>query len=60
MRIDLKEENMDLVMHVVRKKGVKIVDIIDYLLDNPEIIEIARGELNGKGRKCCKNTCKKH
>lgn len=60
MRIDLKEENMDIVMHVVRKDGIRIVDIIDYLLDNPEIIELTRGELNGKRNKGCKNTCKKY
>lgn len=43
MRIKLTESNMDLVMSVVRSKGISLVDSINYLLENPDIIKYTRG-----------------
>ncbi len=46
MRINLSEKNMDLVMHTVRKRGLKIENAIDFLLNNPEEIMSTRGVLD--------------
>lgn len=43
MRVKLSEHNMDLVMATVRSKGLKIEEVINYLLDNPEEIMSTRG-----------------
>ncbi|MCP3682627.1 MAG: hypothetical protein GY861_08055 [bacterium] len=43
MRIKLSEKNMDLVMDVVRSKGISLVEAINYLLDHPEEIVSTRG-----------------
>ncbi len=45
MRIDLSEEAMDIVMTIVRKRGLKLSESIEFILNNPEEIEITRGEL---------------
>lgn len=56
MMIKFKDSNMDLVMYIARKHKKKLVDVVDFILDNPEIIEITRGELNGeKGQKFTQN-----
>ncbi|QZI86816.1 hypothetical protein MYOV056v2_p0042 [Vibrio phage 184E37.3a] len=48
MKINLSEQSMDIVMHIVRKKGVKLKDSIEFIINNPEEIEITRGEIYEK------------
>jgi hypothetical protein len=39
---------MDIVMHIVRKHKLKLEDSFEFIVNNPEEIEITRGELYGK------------
>lgn len=59
MRTNLREDNMDLVMHITRKYNKKLVDVMDFILDNPELIMITRGELNEESYKKRSKTYKK-
>lgn len=46
MRVNLSEDSMDIIMFLVRKHSIKIGDCIEFILNNPEVIEITRGELH--------------
>lgn len=48
MRIDLSEESMDIVMKIVRKKGIKLSKVVEFIINNPHEIEITRGELDAE------------
>lgn len=61
MRVKLSDKNMDLVMNVVRDKGISLTDALNYLLDNPDEIVSTRGvnEYKESSGKTCFETCKK-
>lgn len=48
MRVNLEQDSMDIVMHIVRKHKLKLEDSFEFIVNNPEEIEITRGELHGK------------
>jgi hypothetical protein len=48
MRTTLSDDNMDLVMELVREKGKNPSDILNYLLNNPDQIISARSKLNDR------------
>lgn len=57
IRTTLSDNNMDLVMELVREKGKNPSDILNYLLDNPDQIISARSKLDDEkqGKKQQKN-----
>lgn len=59
MKSKLSTKNMDLVMKVVRDHNVSFTNVMDFLLDNPELIAITRGELNEENYKKRSKTYKK-
>lgn len=59
MKSKLSTKNMDLVMKVVREHNVSFTNVMDFLLDNPELIAITRGELNEESYKKRSKTYKK-
>jgi len=56
MRSRLSKRNMGLVMKISRKHNLKITNVLDFILDNPDVILITRGEINDEK---CAETCKK-
>lgn len=57
LRTTLTEDNMDIVMYLVRKHDKKPSDIINLVFENPQMIYDARSEINGeqKAGLTCKN-----
>lgn len=56
MRIKLTKDSMDIVMSIVRKYNISIEDSIEFIIKNPQEIEITRGEIEHKSTR--KNTSK--
>lgn len=56
-KVTLDEDNMDVVMHLVRKLDKRPFEIINIILKNPELVMIARSKLYEESEK---STCKKH
>lgn len=56
MRIKLTKDSMDIVMSIVRKYNISIEDSIEFIIKNPQEIEITRGEIGQKHT--TKNTAK--
>lgn len=50
MRSRLSKHNMDLVMKISRKHNLKITNVLDFILDNPEVILITKDELKDEAR----------
>jgi hypothetical protein len=45
IRVELSNNNMDMVMHLVREFDKRPYEIINMLLDEPKLIEDARSKL---------------
>lgn len=50
LRVKLSKHNMDKIMDYVRSMQKNPSEVINYLLDNPELLISAESRLDGKGK----------
>jgi hypothetical protein len=52
-RTTLSEDNMDIIMYLVRELDKNPSEVINLIIDQPQILIDARSRLNGKEQKVC-------